>query len=208
MVFLGDYVDRTPSSWDDRQSAVVVKLLKLKIQYRDRIYMLMGNHDLDPSKYLNFHSEFWFDLNDGEHELFSEVLSALPIVATTSNGVALCHGTLPPNTNFNNFDLHKGSWVDDIWSDYLEDNDIINRSCRPTKCKKYFIKSMAAFDATILIKGHNPFVPITMYDNTCVTIQTTRIYADICGMHIVVIDLTKPIINANDVQIINVNDIK
>ncbi len=39
-------VDRQPSSWNDKPSEVIDKLLALKLEYPDRIFLILGNHDL------------------------------------------------------------------------------------------------------------------------------------------------------------------
>lgn len=40
MIFLGDYIDRGPQSIE-----TIIYLLCLKVKYRDRIFLLRGNHE-------------------------------------------------------------------------------------------------------------------------------------------------------------------
>lgn len=202
IVFLGDYVDREPSSWAHRQTAVIVKLLQLKVQCPQRVFLLMGNHDLDPDLFTGFHTTFWWDLNRVEHEFFSDALSALPVVATTSNGVCFCHGVLPLDTNFKGFDLTKRKWLDVLWADYCQDKKKSRLTMRPSRFRVDFNKSMEAFGVNLLIKGHNPICPLRMYDNRCVTLQTNRHYQNICGINIALIDLARPVNTGDDIEIL------
>ncbi len=170
--------------------------------------MATGNHELSSRLYGKFHSEFWDGLSEDEHDFYSDILSSMPIVMTTANGVALCHATLPPDGDFTRFDLTKKKWKDVLWADYHQDKKEARYSSRPPRFVNDFNKSMAAFGTNLLIKGHNPFAPLKMYDNRCVTIQTNWHYIKQCGMHIVIIDLDKPVKNADDVRIVNINNLK
>ncbi|WP_176761177.1 metallophosphoesterase [Desulforhopalus singaporensis] len=203
LLFLGDYVDREPSSWNNHPSAVIDQLLLLKHQYPDKIFLLAGNHDLTPKRYVPFHSEFWNKLNSDYYHFYSDVLSSIPVVATTSRGIACCHGTLPLRSDFTTFDLNDSEWIDSIWADYYENNEGVSRVYRPVRLKHHFDQSMKAFKSSLLIKGHNPSAPLLMYTNRCITMQTNRYYNDYCGMHIAIVDLTKPKIEtADDIEIV------
>lgn len=208
MIFLGDYADREPSSFGGRKSYVLDTLLKLKVEQPHRVKLLTGNHDLSNRKSTCYYSDFWDTLSDREHTAYSDTLSQLPIVATTANGVALCHGALPPTTNLTKLDFSKKKWLDLVWADYLESSDEARFSFRPYRLKKDFQKSMTAFNSNLLIKGHRAHGPMIMFDNKMVTIQSNRHYEDLCGIHIVKIDLSKQINSAQDVEIIKIKNLK
>jgi len=206
LLFLGDYGDRPPSSWQDKQTEVIRKLLKYKIQFPSRLFLLMGNHDLDPNKYVPFDSTFWSRLTEEEQQFYSDVLSLLPMVAITGNGVAFCHGTLPQSYDFTDFNMGRKRWIDAVWGDYHEVKDSLRRHYRPDLYEEDFNASMEAFNCNLLVKGHNPSAPLIMYGCRCITLQTTRHYEDVCGKHIVIVDLSKSIINdASDVEIIDID---
>lgn len=208
LVFLGDYVDREPSSWNRRPSAVIDLLLSLKIKHPDRIYLLMGNHDLDPTKYVSFYSPFWNALKPEQSDFYSEVLSELPVVATTHNGVAMCHATLPKTTKFKSFNLHNRRWLDTIWGDYFETEAEVDRAYRPVMSRKDFDAAMKAFKCSLLVRGHQPDARLLMYGNRCITIQSNRFYSDYCGMKIVIVDLQNETVkNAGDIEIVDISTI-
>lgn len=207
MLFLGDYVDRTPESIKDNKSAVVDKLLSLKKQYPERIFMLLGNHDLDPEQYVGFHSSFWNEQIEDRQDFYKETLSAMPIVAVTANGVAMCHGVLPHMKDFQRFDLTTRVWRDVLWSDYYEDGQQRAYSTRGSKAKNDFIDAMDSFGSLVLIKGHNPNAPLTMFDKKCITLQTNRHYMHKCGINVAIIKLQNKIKSSNDVKLLDLEGI-
>jgi hypothetical protein len=92
VVFLGDYVDRGLDSL-----GVLLELLVLKTQYPDRVFLLMGNHELREVNYRNgflielqkkFGLRRGLDLAEKINELFAE----LPLFAVTGDGEFLVHG--------------------------------------------------------------------------------------------------------------------
>ena len=119
----------------------------------------------------------------------------------------MLHAVLPPTPAFfDNFELGSTEFMECIWSDYVEKTPIETESIRKQKGVADFNRSMDAFKSTVLIKGHFPTKPpITTFDNKCITIQTTRVFKGICDRHIVIIDLEKPVNNANDIEIINLD---
>jgi len=75
LIFLGDYGDRSPDSIISKPTTTIDYLLKLKMKYPDRLFMLMGNHDLNPKKYQKFvPCEFWNSLSDADEKFYGDVL--------------------------------------------------------------------------------------------------------------------------------------
>jgi len=207
IVICGDFGDRSPSSWLSKPTATLDYLLKLKLKYTDRLFMLMGNHDLNPTKHQQFMPcEFWSSLSEQDETLYTEILEALPVLATTENGVIMTHGVLPSSPAFfDNFRLGGPEFMECLWSDYTERTPTVTESIRKQKGLDEFHRSMKAFDSKLLIKGHNPYAPLQMFDNRCVTLQTTRVFEGICDRHIAIIDLEKPVHSADDVELINLD---
>lgn len=203
LVCLGDYFDHFPNSWQEKRAAVINELLSLKLNFPEFVYLLMGNHEADPSAYVPFYSEFWSHLNPTEKNFYSDVLSCLPIVATTANGtVSMCHASIPLSpVDFDSFDLQKTYWQDVIWSDLVEELDNKLYFRRPIRTKDFFLESISNFQTNLLVRGHTPSSPLKLFNNRAISIQTNRYYADICGMHVVIIEQGKYVKDANDVAI-------
>lgn len=203
----GDYGDRSPNSWMTKPTATIDYILKMKFKYPDRLFMLMGNHDLNPAKYQMFMPcEFWNSLSPHVEEFYTEILESLPVVATTANGVIMTHGVLPASPAFfDNFKLGSPEFMECLWSDYTEDAPIETNSIRKQKGINDFNLSMKAFDSNLLIKGHNPRAALKLFNDRCVTLQTTRVFEGICDRHIAIIDLGKPVIDANDIELVNLD---
>lgn len=205
IVVCGDYVDRSPSSWILKPAATIDYLLELKLKYPDRVFLLMGNHDLNPEKYKKLMPcEFWYSLSKKDENFYTEILEALSVVAITKNGVIMTHGILPSSPAFfDKFDLDITELMETLWSDYTEDFPIKMEAIRKQKGLDDFRRSMDAFSSNVLIKGHNPHAPLKMFENKCVTLNTTRVYDNACGRHIAIIDLGKTVNSADDITIVN-----
>lgn len=219
IVFLGDEVDRETSSL----SPVVnlAWLLQKKIEHPDRLFFLLGNHNLNPysRKFLDFSPcTFWEYLSDEDRKLFESLYAVYPFMAKTANGVILCHASVPMLDNdLANYDITKPEWQAYLWADFKEDppnmQDIlgmtdIRRSCRPSLYSRHFEKCLIQFDANMMIRGHDPSAPLTLYNQRCLTMQTTRAFSrsGYCDRRIAIIDLSKEQINsAHDVEVLNID---
>eukprot|EP00759_Apiculatamorpha_spiralis_P043060 PhF_6_TR40719/c0_g1_i5/m.61254/K04382/PPP2C; serine/threonine-protein phosphatase 2A catalytic subunit len=96
-LFLGDYVDRGPQGID-----VMTLLLCLKVAYRDRVFILRGNHEeATTSRTYGFFYECRTKFGDTRvWNDFNEVFGAIPLAAIISSGshkVFCIHGGLSPN---------------------------------------------------------------------------------------------------------------
>ncbi len=195
LIACGDFLDRNPKSWDNEPTAALDTLLNLKLQYPDRVFLLMGNHDLSPHTHIPFAPSNAWDMMSGQTLAFyTEVLESLPIVATV-NDIAFAHGVLPTTTQVD--DLPFDEIYNCVWSDYVEHESLGSDSIRKKVGINFFQESLDKFSCNLLIKGHNPFAPLISMNQKCITIQTTRQFHDICGSHMVVVDSTKQL---NDVQ--------
>ena len=177
LVFLGDYVDRGPKSAENLNF-----LLKLKLEYPDKLFLLMGNHE--GRKALHFYpADFWESLEPELHELYAETLSHLPLAAVAPNGVIALHGALPDVPDLNaigRIELGSKPWYQITWGDWYDgEGEFLGNDAftgRPQFGRGWFEKLMARFGKQVLIRSHQPGAPQLMYDGRCLTIFTSSAY--------------------------------
>lgn len=176
IVFLGDYVDRGPDSKGNLEL-----LLRTKVRYPERIYLLMGNHEawsLEPFS----PADFWRGLSPAEAEAYAEALLSLPLAAYHPAGVLALHGALPDverleeiaEIELGSFDWRKITWGD--WVDapgYVVDPGTFGR---PAFGRDYFEEVMGRLGLRALVRSHQPFAPVYLFAERCLTIFTSLAY--------------------------------
>lgn len=122
LMFLGDYVDRGPQGIE-----VLMLLFCLKIRYRDRIYLLRGNHETPSvNKIYGFFAECQYKYGVGIWWDFQTCFNRMPMSGLISKKVLCMHGGLSPELT--NLDcirniarpcepLDRGILIDLLWSD-------------------------------------------------------------------------------------------
>ncbi|KAM3717314.1 putative serine/threonine-protein phosphatase C06A1.3 [Dirofilaria immitis] len=128
MLFLGDYVDRGPQSIE-----TIIYLLCLKVKYRDRIYLLRGNHETPAvNRIYGFYNECALKYNVGLWWDFQSFFNRMPMAGLISKRVLCMHGGLSPHlTNLEQIrqikrpcePLDRGLLIDLIWSDPTNKGD-------------------------------------------------------------------------------------
>ncbi|KAI6204866.1 Serine/threonine-protein phosphatase [Aphelenchoides besseyi] len=131
-IFLGDYIDRGSHSLE-----TICYLLALKLRYRDRIYLLRGNHET-PAVY-GFYDEcarkykiaLWWE--------FQSLFNMLPMTGLISKRILCMHGGLSPQlTNLDQLrkisrpctPTDRGLLIDLIWADPTNKGEGWFRSAR------------------------------------------------------------------------------
>jgi len=177
LVFLGDYVDRGPKSAEN-----VNFLLRLKLDYPDSLFLLMGNHE--GRQVLRFYpADFWESLNPDLQRLYAETLSHLPLAAVTPNGVIALHGALPDVPQLEDIgqiELGSEPWYQIAWGDWYDgEGEFLGNDAftgRPQFGRGWFEKLMTRFSQQVLIRSHQPGARQIMYDGRCLTIFTSSAY--------------------------------
>ena len=203
LVFLGDYVDRGPSSLEN-----INFLLEQKIEHPDSLYLLMGNHE--GYAVGSFHpADFWEGLDAELRQRYSEVLSRLPLAVSTPNGIIALHGALPDVSGLEDIDRIKpgsAEWHQITWGDWQEragkslGNDSQTRGAQFGR--GWVPEIMARLGKNVLIRSHQPDAPPTMYNRRCLTIFTSSAYRHyISERTIALVDLKKPVQSVDDIAI-------
>jgi 3',5'-cyclic AMP phosphodiesterase CpdA len=203
LVFLGDYVDRGPASVEN-----INFLLQHKIEHPDSVFLLMGNHE--GYAVVNFHpADFWERLDAELRQRYSEVLSKLPLVVSTSNGIIALHGALPDVPSLegiNRIKLGSNEWHQITWGDWQErEGEFLgfdSYTGRPQFGRGWFEGIMARFSKNILIRSHQPNVPQAIYGRRCLTIFTSSAYRySVPERTIASVDLEREVKGVDDVRI-------
>jgi len=203
LVFLGDYVDRGPASLEN-----INFLLGQKIEHPDSLYLLMGNHEGHAA--ISFHpADFWEGLDTELRQRYSEVLSKLPLVVSTPNGIIALHGALPDVSNLENINQIKPDtreWHQMTWGDWQEREGaflgIDTYTGRPQFGQGWFEEIMSRLGKNVLIRSHQPDAPSTMYSKRCLTIFTSSAYRHyISERTIALVELKKVVKSTDDIEI-------
>jgi len=203
LVFLGDYVDRGPASLEN-----INFLLQQKLEHPESIFLLMGNHEgygVVPFSPANF----WEGLDAELRHWYIAVLSKLPLVASTTNGVIALHGALPdvPSLgDINGINLGGDRWHQTTWGDWQEREGgflgFDSYTGRPQFGQGWFEEIMSRFDKNILIRSHQPNAPQVMYGGRCLTIFTSSAYSHyVPERTVAVLDSEEEVHSVADVKI-------
>jgi len=203
LVFLGDYVDRGPASLDN-----INFLLGRKIEHPDSLYLLMGNHE--GHAVFSFQpADFWEGLDTELRQRYSEVLSKLPLVVSTPNGIIALHGALPdvPGLeDINRIKPRSAEWHQITWGDWQERRGgflgINPYTGRPQFGRDWFEEIMSRLGKNVLIRSHQPDAPPTMYGRRCLTIFTSSAYKHrVSERTIALVDLDTAVKTVDDISI-------
>jgi serine/threonine-protein phosphatase 2A catalytic subunit len=122
-LFQGDYVDRGYFSVE-----TVTLLVCLKVRFRDRLYILRGNHESRQiTQVYGFYDECMRKYGSANvWKMFTDLFDYLPLTALIENAVFCLHGGLSPSIetleNVRHLDRvqevpHEGPMCDLLWSD-------------------------------------------------------------------------------------------
>jgi len=204
IIFLGDYVDRGPKSLEN-----INFLLSQKIKHPDSLYLLMGNHECEKAIPCA-PGDFWQKLDKGLYNEYCDLLANLSYVAVTPNGIIASHAALPDVHRLEHInDLPLGSigWQHTVWGDWeAERSFLLNRQSddvRPMFGRDKFERIMSGFGKNVLIRSHQPGLPVSIYDGSCITLSTNPRYINRIQT-IALVDSQREIKNIDDLEILGI----
>ena len=203
LVFLGDYVDRGPSSLQN-----INYLLREKAEHQDTVYLLMGNHEGHAVSSFQ-PADFWEGLDVGLRQRYGEVLCRLPLAVSSSNGIIALHGALPDVAaleDINSIEPGSTEWQQITWGDWHETAGgfLGGDPCagRLQFGRDWFEQLMSRFRRNILIRSHQPDAPAVMYGRRCLTIFTSSVYRSYGSQPAVaLVDLEREVRSVDDITI-------
>ena len=127
-LFLGDYLDRGSFSIE-----ILLLLFSLKINYKNSIYMLRGNHECrQMTNNFNFKKECEIKYDSEIYNLFMDTFDCLPIACTINDKFIAIHGGISPDLrkieDLNSIKRFQeppksGLMCDILWSDPIEKDE-------------------------------------------------------------------------------------
>lgn len=202
IVFLGDYVDRGPDSKEN-----IYFLLSKKLEFPDRLFLLMGNHESYCSVPFS-PADFWESMSSDEQHALDNILKYLPFAVITENKVIGLHGVVPEIdtlSDINNITLCSKRWYQLVWGDFIEseENSFYSFDGRPKYGERYFNQVMKNIGMNILIRSHQPRIKPVIFNGRCITIITSYSYT--LTRLIAIIDLEKTVINSvKDIKLVEI----
>ncbi|MBT4510714.1 MAG: hypothetical protein HOC20_00700 [Chloroflexi bacterium] len=203
IVFLGDYVDRGPASEENLSI-----LLKMKMEYPDNLFLLMGNHEGQQA--IPFRpADFWARLDRTRWDRYAEGLAKLPLAVSTSNGIIALHGALPEVEtlrDIENIEFGSQQWRQITWGDWQETSGgYLGTGFQFGRLPfgwDWFEEKMNKLNKNVLIRSHQPNANQIMYGGRCLTIFTSSAYRSAVPQRTVAItDLSREVKTVDDLTL-------
>jgi len=191
LVFLGDYVDRSPKDCPSGSIFTFLGIVEMKLEAPDEVFMLRGNHE--SYSYVEFSPhELPLELRHafgagGEEvlEMFELCFAALPLFLLCENGVFAVHGGIYPAVGSRS-ELLALKPGDEAALKYLTWGDpSVTKTFRGDLTKEVnftheqCLGFLDAIGAHVMLRGHDySTLGYALYDDRLLTVFTSRRYQD------------------------------
>ena len=202
LVFLGDYIDRSPSLWGSIFN--VTYLLLLKYRFPKKMVLLKGNHECNyiiPCFPYEFESEIVKRFGSSKlHDKFVEAFYFMPLMVLNNN-VFAAHGGIIKGADL---DYLKNVGKNDkyaiealVWSD-----PVISQTFRGAGIAfnsddlAEFLKNI---NAKVFVRGHDyNTLGFSIYKDKCLTIFSSSLYKEMGNCGILVAKAEKKVNKTSD----------
>lgn len=209
LIGLGDYVDRAPDDCEGGSVANALWLLELAAQFPERVFLLVGNHDLSrriPALPHDLPEEV--DLLWGPNvERYARLLGLLergPLAAVSGNGVYLAHAGFPRGAG-NQFEARfaeadESTLLDVTWADCAAST--IDRGLGRPFDEPELAEFLRRADCHVFLRGHDPVLTgRPLYHKSLLTLHTTRAYARFGGVIFARFPMRSPVRSTDAVRV-------
>jgi hypothetical protein len=188
LVFLGDYVDRTPQRVRGGALSLVLALADLEERHPETV-ILRGNHDI--GGVMECHPHTWpgeLQRRLGRQwsrgvDRWKEIAMGLPLVARTWNGVLAAHGGFPRTLPFGSWDRYE---MDDevlmlhtVWADPGGDDAARGLPSGTNFSREELAKVLREAGCGCFVRGHqSSAIGTTRWDGRVLTLSTAGYYAE------------------------------
>ena len=217
LLFLGDYVDRTPSHCPYGSINNMTYILALKLLYPDKVTLLRGNHEsfevipTEPMDFLNELREVYKEESHELIELYKQIFRKLPLMLRTQNGLLAVHGGVfrQPKTaeELQKLDVSNDHIMSIVT--FTEPRGYCMTRLGMNELYNYthdeFKRFMEGLDVNVMIRGHTPtLVGTSIFGNRCFTLHTTQSYLKLLGDRctgVVTVPLEQELISVSDLDL-------
>jgi protein phosphatase len=209
-VGLGDYVDRAPADSPGGSAVNALFLLSVKAAFPDRVYLIQGNHEavrripFDPHT-LPEEMEARWGRDPRRYSRLLDLLERGPLAGYTPSGVFLAHGGFPSHLTSPWTDRFRT--VDEallfelLWRDVAA--SAIDRGLSLPFDEAALNDFLHATGLRVFLRGHDPYmVGQSLYHDRCLTLHTTRIYAQYGGILTARVPLDRPVDSTRDIEVV------
>jgi len=188
LIGLGDYVDRTPSDVPHGSALNALYLLEWAARFPYRVLLLAGNHEMArripvlPSDLPGEVDDLWGPEPE-RHLRIQHLLERGPIAAATESGVYLAHAGFPRHRP-------RGDWTrafdpgslevltEVLWAECGASTT--RRRVAPAFTEPELKRFLSEANLVGMLRGHDPdLTGQTVFGGRCLTLHTTRHYADL-----------------------------
>jgi hypothetical protein len=196
LVFLGDYIDRTPADINNSMMNIDF-LLQTKLANPKKIFLLKGNHETHYA--IPFFPHDFMHTAKDLYDHYIAVFREMPLMGILNN-VFVSHAGFLLQQDITRIDKNDSDAITPItWSE--PEQAPVFRGIGTCFTKKTLATFLEAIQAIGFIRGHDPHLNGIIVYTTCLTIFSSRVYKHMGNGGILIVILSEDIHRFKDITI-------